>query len=464
MNDRPGLFQSLRQEMRLQPRLLQSIQVLQLPAQDLERWLRDAAEENVALRLEEPRRGEYEDGGRAGGARQGTREDAERHDAMLRNLPDRARSLHQRIEEQLGLLDADPRQVAWVRFLIGCLDEGGYLSAPDELLLEMARAAGLEGGEVELRSAVGLLRTLEPRGIGARDAVESLLMQIDADDPEYGLMRRLLEDFLEELARNKLPHVARSMGLDLDRLAELLDRLGSLQPRPAAELDGPASPVLRPDVVVLPAEGGHEIGLERSGLPSVTIDPEVAALARDREQDREVRGYLRVKVDRARQVVEAVEQRQHTLGRIAAAVFRHQRSFLERGPGHLSPLRMSDLAEELGVHVSTVSRGVSGKYAQTPWGIFPLRHFFQAGVGAEGARGPGSPPAGAAREDAREAARGLLAAEDPAAPLSDDEVAAALAARGLRLARRTVAKYREELGIPSSYRRRVYRPRDEPRD
>ena len=161
----------------------------------------------------------------------------------------------------------------------------------------------------------------------------------------------------------------------------------------------------------------------------------------------DVRRYLRGKVDRARWLVEAVEQRRETLLRVAQAVFAHQRAFLEHGPGHLVPLRMVRVAELLSLHVSTVSRAVAGKSAQTRWGIHPLRWFFQSAAGDT---------ADAARDDVREELRRVVESEDPAAPLSDEELVVAMQGRGLSLARRTVAKYRKELGIPSSYRRRQF--------
>ena len=160
-----------------------------------------------------------------------------------------------------------------------------------------------------------------------------------------------------------------------------------------------------------------------------------------------MRSYLRGKLDRARWLIDAMEQRERTLMRIATRTFEHQRAFLEQGPGHLVPLRMSDLADELEMHVSTVSRAVAGKYAQTPWGILPLRHFFQSSAGAD---------EDSARDDVLQVVKEVFEGEDARAPLSDDQVVEAMKKRGWKLARRTVAKYRGELGIPSSYRRRKY--------
>jgi RNA polymerase sigma-54 factor len=433
------------QEMLLLPRMLQSIQILQLPGLELESYLRQAAEENEALVVEdaEPRPEPPE---RFERRPRGTRDATDRHDEWLQNQPDREHGLAEFLEEQLALLDAEPRTLDWARFLIRSIDDNGYLTLSDDELLARAALDGLDGGASELAAAQAVLASLEPRGIGARDAIDALVRQLDPGDPEYAALRRLLAEFLGELARNKLPHVAREMKLSVDEVRALLARLSELDPRPAARLATGTAPPILPDVVVEPTAEGFDVRVDRSGWPAVAVDPTIAQIARDRRQPGEVRRYLRGKIDKARWIVEALELRGTTLLEIARALFARQRAFLERGPGHLAPLKMTDLAAEVGLHTSTVSRAVAGKYAQTPWGILPLRHFFQA-AGSDG---------DTARDDVREQVRAVFAAEDAARPLSDDEVVGTMRARGIELARRTVTKYRKELGIPSSYRRRRY--------
>lgn len=449
---RPGLGTHLslgtRQELALAPRMLQSVEVLQLPAGDLEAWLLEQAESNEALCLDPPASSEDRTAATPDlPARRPDREATEAHDEMLRNQPDRAAGLAEELEPELAATGLEGSRLEWARFLIGCLDERGYLSAPDEVLLEQAREAELPGGAAALGLAIADLQSLEPRGLGARDAIEALLLQLDPDDPDYGLLCRLLEEFVEELARNHWPDVARAMDLEMPDLQRLLAILGELDPRPAARLVGEDVPCLRPDVRVLPDETGRlQVELANGALPAVAVDETLRSLARDREQPADVRRYARERVDGARAVVDAVRQRGETLLAVSRALFAHQRAYLEHGPGHLVPLKMTALAEELGLHVSTVSRCVAGKYAQTPWGIEPLRGFFQSAAGG----------GDAARGDVREVVREVFAAEDPTAPLSDGEAAEILAARGLDLARRTVAKYRRELGIPTSYRRRRF--------
>jgi RNA polymerase sigma-54 factor len=431
------------QEMLLLPRMLQSIQILQLPGLELESYLRQAAEENEALLVTEPERAEPLPRERVRLRREATAE----HDEWLQNQPDRRTNAKQSLDEQVLLLELDAAVRAWVVFLVESLDERGFLTQSDDELLAQANAEGLAGGRDELERALAVVRQLEPRGIGARSAVEALLMQLDPTDPDFDALRRLLFEFLDDVAKNKLPSVAKAMGTTISELRELLARLSELDPRPGASEGSDAAPGLVPDVAVDPTpDGGFEVRVDRSAWPTVEIDAGIATLARDKRQSRDVRGYLRGKLDRARWIVDAVEHRGRTLVSIAQALFRHQRAFLEHGPGHLAPLKMTDLAAEIGLHTSTVSRAVAGKYVQTPWGILPLRHFFQS-AGSDG---------DTARDDVRDAVKRVFEGEDPARPLSDDEVVTAMKQRGIDLARRTVAKYRKELGIASSYRRRQY--------
>lgn len=450
-----GMRQELatRQQMLLLPQMLQSLELLALPALELETWLREEAESNEALQVRASEASTPPPLA-ARGAPHGVHE---LYEGWLEEQPGRTASLSERIDEQLALRDVPPARAAWVRWLAGELDPSGWLSASDEELYARAQAAGLARGRTgeecerelgEMGAAIAALQQLEPRGLGARSGVEALLLQLDPRDADYALLARLLEDFLSELARNRLPQVARALGVDLARLEELLARLRGLDPAPARELCEPGSPAIRPEVLVdaLP-EGGFEVRLDSSAWPSVRVDPELEALALREGRKSELARYLRPKLESARSIQGALAQRQRTLARVAAALFARQEEFLRDGPRALAPLRMGELADELGLSLSTVSRAIAGKHAQTPWGILPLRWFFQAGAGGE---------EGQTRDALREAVRELFAGEDPARPYSDDEALERLRQRGFELARRTLAKYRNELGIKSSYLRRKH--------
>ena len=453
-----GLRQELatRQQMLLLPQMLQSLELLELPAGELESWLEAQAESNEALLVrspQPPQSGESVPARPSAAARAAT----ERHDGWLEEQPGRAASLSERIEQELGLLEVAPLRAQWVRWLVGQLDQNGWLTLSDDELLLRARADGLahpgtteecERELGEMAVAIATLQQIEPRGLGARNAIESLLLQLDPRDADYALLARLLEDFLSELARNRLPQVARAMGIELEHLERLLVHLRGLDPAPGRNLVESSSPAIRPEVLVeRKPEGGFEVRLDGGAWPTVEIDPELERMAQESGRASPLARYLRPKIESARSIQGALAQRQRTLSRVALALFARQTRFLEDGPRALAPLRMGEIADELGLSLSTVSRAISGKHAQTPWGVLALRWFFQAGAGG----------AESQTQDAlREAVRALFAAEDPAHPLSDDEALGRLQTRGFSLARRTLSKYRSELGIKSSYLRRKH--------
>ena len=354
--------------------------------------------------------------------------------------------------------DLAPDLADWILFLSGCLDEAGLLSLSDDELAAMAEdanlpMAGAAQGDRLLADAIATLQQLEPAGIGARSSVEALLLQLDPADSDYALLCTLLEDFLVELSRNKRPVVAEKLGLDLLELDRLLGTLSQLEMRPAAGLVGESAPVLHPDVIVQRDGEAFTVELSKGALPAVSIDPIAEELLGSGSLEPATRRYLAEKVEKARWVAEAVEMRGTTLLRVAEVTLRHQRSFLVDGPTALRPLSMTLVAEELELATSTVSRSVAGKSAQTPWGILPLRSFFQTAPGQN--QGPGDGEAPQSGTDAvRERVRRLVEAEDKASPLSDEAIVQALKADGVPVARRTVTKYRKELGIESSYRRK----------
>lgn len=435
-----------RMEQRLLAQMLPALTILELPSLDLCAYLREAFESNELLTYDEPR------ASRANG------EASDRHQQWLAAQPAPEAGLKERLHGELGMRAVKgpdgPAIVAWTRFLIGELDDQGLLTASDDELLLAAKQAGLYTGDSEdalefLQAALDLLRDLAPDGVGARSAIEALLLQLDPADPDFAHLTRLLVDFLEELGCNKLPKVAGALGIDLGELDRLLGRLGELETN-AADAGGTVAPAIVPEVVVeedAECPGHFTVAVDGAAWPEVGIDEDLEALVGDRDVDGDLKRYLRGKLDDARQLVSAVEQRRTTLLRVARALFAHQRAFLEHGPGHLLPLRQEDLAQLTGMHRSTVSRAIAGKYAWTPWGVFALKHFFQSAAGASET---------SARDDVRAVLRRVVDGEDKAQPLSDEELVVEMEQRGFKLARRTVAKYRRELGIRSSYQRRRY--------
>lgn len=426
--------------------MLQSIEMLALPTTDLDLWLREAAQENEALRVEEPRESSSNFRGGVGSSDAGGKE------AFLASVPDSEACLQELLEGQLAVMDLGSDELVWARHVVAALDERGYLSSTDEDLLSSAASEGLEGDAGDLGRAIATVQSLEPRGVGGRNAIEALLLQLDPGEPDYALLASMIEGFLGELARNKLPQVARGLGVEMDRLAELLGQLKGLTLEPAAGLGSTSvsqAPLI-PDLIVEAKGDGFEVRLTSGNLAPVCLDEEVVAMAGDREQQAEVRRYLRDKVERARWIVDALALRERTLLRVASIALDRQRAFLASGPGNLVPLTMGEVAELLDLHLSTVSRAVSGKYVDTSWGILPLRSFFQRESGAEEGAG------GGAQDEVQRMVQGFVDGEDGSDPLSDADLTDLLAERGIKLSRRSVANVRKALGIPSSYRRRSY--------
>jgi RNA polymerase sigma-54 factor len=449
------LGQRQEQRLALLPQMLQSIEVLQLATTDLLQFLDQELQQNETLeampaRTEEPDAApppplaEREDSGWDEWRRPAAGGDEDSKIAFLANVPARAESLVEFVRQQLAFRQVPALLADAVVTLTEHLDSRGLLPFCIDELAEQLDAP------IELmQQAHDLLRTLEPRGIGAADPVEAMLLQC-LGDPDLPVIEQLLREHLEALGRNKLPDVARALRLSVDELQDLLQRMRGLNPRPAAGFQDDDEQPLRPDAFVWFHDGAVHVTLDDASLPDLQVSAEYQALAGDRGTAREVRDYLRPKLRSARDLIEAVQQRQATLLRVTEAVMREQRPFLQKGPAAIRPLRMSDIAEQLGIHTSTVSRAIAGKAVQTDRGVFRLRDFF------DGGRIDTAPSEGQGRMAIGERIGELIAAEDKSAPLSDDDLVGKLQQSGIQCARRTVTKYRKQLGIPSSYLRRRF--------
>lgn len=321
------------------------------------------------------------------------------------------------------------------------------------LLYPLVEVLDRESGDWTLDEAEGalwLVHTLEPKGIGGRTTEETLLLQLDPSDLLYAEKRSLIENHLEDLTKNRLQRVARAMGLDLDELAMVLEELKGLRLHPGADLAPRAVQSVYPDVVVQDLDGEFHVDLVNSRLPPLKVSESYEGMLEDSRVDAETKKVARAKVDSARFLIEAIAQRQSTLRRVAERIFHHQRDFLTEGENALRPLKMQKVADEVGVHVSTVSRAIADKWVQTPQGILPLKYFFTGGT--EGSDGMVE-----SRNSVKNKVKAIIDAEDGASPLSDDDIAARMMEEeGLPIARRTVTKYRKQLGIPSSRQRRKW--------
>ncbi|GAB4148276.1 MAG: RNA polymerase factor sigma-54 [Planctomycetota bacterium] len=441
------LQQRMDQGLALLPQMLQSIEVLQMATVDLLARIDQELQVNETLEarerevevLEPPSpRGPtpdpddaWEPRGRAG--------DEDPKLAFLANLPAEPNPLVEHVRQQLLFRNLPEDLSRAVVVLAEHLDERGLLSLPLE---QIASMTGL--GTDMVSWALEELQSLDPKGLGSRTPVEAMLAQL-GDDPDRADIAALLTDHLEALARNRIPEVARAMGLSVDDVQELLEKMRLLSPAPGASLTESVAVGIRPDAFAWLEGGEVRVSLDASAIPDLSINSRYDAMLRDRRTPREVRAYLRRRISAARDLISAVAQRQATLLRVLEALMRYQKGFLRIGRAGIRPLRMRDLAERLSLHASTVSRTVAGKFVQTPRGIFALRDFFDGGSEDEG---------DVARLAIRQAIAEAIDREDRSMPWSDEDLCKELARKGIQVARRTVTKHRRELGIPSSFERK----------
>jgi RNA polymerase sigma-54 factor len=305
----------------------------------------------------------------------------------------------------------------------------------------------------EAQEALRLVQRLEPKGVGGRTLEETLVLQLDPEGLTYKDLTVLIENHLDDLAKNRLPKIAKEMNCSVDDVKLLIEELqdlhrtGQILMKPGARLAEEAAMAVHPDVVVTEEDGEFKIDLVNSYFPSLTVRADYVQMVNDKTLPTPVRDHARKRVEGARWLIEAIQQRQATLTKVAQRIFSHQRDFLVSGKTALRPLKMQTVADELGIHVSTVSRAIADKWVQTPQGVHTLKSFFIGGT--ENASGEVE-----SRDNVKERVKEIIEKEDPQAPLSDDDVADKLKAKGLDVARRTVTKYRKQLGIASSRQRK----------
>jgi RNA polymerase sigma-54 factor len=377
-----------------------------------------------------------------------------RHDAMA-NMLARPESLVDYLAHQLswfGVSD-DVRRMA--ERIIYSLDTNGYLKSPLEDLLppqspevngdmQTHRAQQMEVAEEALR----VVQRLDPPGCGARTLKECLMLQLIPGMPYYDELKALITKHLEDLENNRLPQIAKKTGWTIDKIQEVWHELRKLKPKPGSDFNETTAPSVTPDVFVDRNENGqYEIRLEDGQLPSLYISPYYRKLLRDEGTNAETREYIKRKINSAQWLIESIEQRRSTLTRVSQAIVDHQTKFLDDGPDHIEPLKMQQIADKVGVHVTTVSRAVDDKWIQTPRGIFPLKRFFVGGTtAADGEE--------VAWDRVRIKLQEIIDNEDKTKPLSDDAIVEELGKAGITVARRTVTKYRKAMSIPSSRGRR----------
>jgi RNA polymerase sigma-54 factor len=383
--------------------------------------------------------------------RSATRMDEEadrKHDAIA-NIAARPESLQDYLLHQLSELELDPEVERLAQRIISTLDaaDGGYFrSSLQDLLPPDAGPEQLQ----QAQTALETVQTLDPPGVAARDLRECLLRQLRPDMPYFEEMQALIADHLEDLRDNRLPVIKRKRGYSIETIKAAWDELRKLNPKPAAFFTETFVPSVMPDIVIeKDTEGRYRVIIEDSRLPCLRISEYYRRRLAEGTATAEEREYVRRKMNAAQWLIESIEQRRNTLTKVAQAVVDYQQQFLDEGPEYIEPLKMQQIADQVGVHVTTVSRAVDDKWVQTPRGILPLRRFFVGGTHTEEGDD-------IAWDKIRIKLQEVIDREDKNNPYSDDDLMKELKKHGLIVARRTITKYRQKMGIPSSRQRRAW--------
>ena len=365
----------------------------------------------------------------------------DRDDPPFENIVRNQASLTDHLEDQLRFASEDAAVRRIGTQIIGNLDEDGYLRAEIE---EIAQRSGATAEEVA--AVLQVVQGFDPAGVAARNVQECLLLQLRRDPLPDPVSVEIVETHFDDLSRRRYSDIARAMKLALDRIMESVEEIMALEPKPGRRFGGNDSRYIVPDVFVYKLGDEYTIVLNEDGIPRLRVNSLYRSLLRSSGND--ARQYVEQKLRSALWLIKSVDQRQRTLRKVTQSIVKFQREFLDRGLAHLRPLSLRDVGEDIGMHESTISRVTTNKYVETPQGLFELKFFFHSGI----ASGDGEMVSSVS---VKKMIQDILAAEDPAKPQSDQEVAQALQKRGLTIARRTVAKYREELGILPSHQRRL---------
>jgi RNA polymerase sigma-54 factor len=369
------------------------------------------------------------------------------HDTMA-NMVARAPSLLDHLLEQWGLAELDDAQRSFGEYVISHLDRNGRLQTPLEDIVQVYGRPVPEALAVEVLTRI---QQLDPRGVGARDVRECLLLQLTESTPFRDVLTTLISGHLDELANNRLPHIQRKTGYSIEMIQAASELMLHLDPFPGRRFESEVVRPVKADLTVeLDESGQWVVEPEYESQPRLRLSRQYQELLqKGSTADKQTREYLKKKVESARWLMEAIEQRSKTVRQVAQVIVDRQCAFLVDGPEAIVPLKMQQVADEVGVHVTTVSRAVDGKWLQTPRGLFALRSFFGGGTTT-------SEGEDVAWEIIRLKMKEIIDNEDKSRPLSDDALVDALSAQGFQLARRTVTKYRQRLDIPSSRQRREF--------
>ena len=448
------------QRLNLTPELVQSIKILQQNSVELENYIQEELMSNPMLELadnqpdfsreekdnrfdwtEHAKERSYDDRS----SRRLT--ESEKGDYNYEQFVKARYSLYDFLHMQLTLIPGlDPKTRKIAEYIIDSLNPWGYRT---ERATEIAVKLDCEHDEV--MKAIHVVQSLEPAGVGAKSLQEALMLQLKRMGEYNEVFADIITNHLQNIANNRIQMIAKALNLSLDETNEYCDELRSLDPKPGVRYGkNDENSYIKPDVYVKEDRGKYLIFANEKITPLLNTSPYYEKLLAEAAGDEETTEYIKSKMNSAVWLIKGIDQRRRTIQKVAEAIVAHQQDFFKKGSSALRPMTLSDIAEELDIHESTVSRAVNGKYMQTPRGLFEMKFFFSGSVS-------GSTGDDMSQEAARQAIKEIVANEDPKKPLSDEKIKEKLyTEHKIDIARRTVAKYREQLGIPGTSKRKKY--------
>ncbi len=346
---------------------------------------------------------------------------------------------------QLTFSDLKDRDKKIGRYLVEGIDDNGYLTVDTD---QTAAAFGVKACTVE--RILKVIQGFEPVGVGARSLEECLLIQLEAKGFKDESLDYVIKNHLNDLAENKIQYIAKSIGLTVLQVQAMADLIRTLDPKPGmAYSSGEQIRYVVPDVIIEKEDDGYEIVTNDSTIPSLKVSSYYMNLVKNNKDDEDLQKYLNDKYNSALWLIKSIEQRKRTIFKVSEAVMKLQTEFLEKGEKYLKPMTLKQIADAVGVHESTVSRSINGKFIQTPRGVYEIKYFFSSGVGSGSGEGLSS-------NSIKTFIKEIIDGEDPKKPCSDQDMVEILSEKGIEISRRTVAKYRESMNILSSSKRRRY--------
>ncbi|MBQ0079449.1 MAG: RNA polymerase factor sigma-54 [Eubacterium sp.] len=425
------------QKLNLTQEMVQAIKILQLNSTELERYVDEQVLANPVLEKDLIVRENYS-------TSTGFRKEKPQGTPFKQfNLNEETLSEH--LLHQLQFVKAPKGVIRVCEYLIDTLDDNGYLKQSIDEIAEIENCSG-----ETVHRAIRVLRSFEPAGVGARNIPECLLLQLKAKGSCSNLKARVIKNHLEELALNRLQQIAKANKTSVETIQKISDEIKTLDPKPGrAFASSEETRYITPDVYLEEVNGEYKLTLSESSKPGVAVNQYYMDLLEGNKDNEELTDYLLERIKAARWLIDSIEQRRNTIYNVSKAIVDYQEEFFSQGEKHLKPLILRQIAEQVNVHESTVSRTINGKYIQTPRGVFELKYFFTSGVSGRDGEDVSS-------KAIKEMIKELVDNEDPKKPISDQKIAEHLVGKGIDIARRTVAKYREEIGIFSSQKRKRY--------